>query len=59
LGQRINLQPAPSGIPGKPTILITACDVPPTFNGRTVGSAATPPTAQPVSDEQFWAKETA
>jgi len=53
IGQKVNLQPAPSGIPGKPTIMITAAEVLPTFNGRTVGSAATQPTVQPSSEHPF------
>jgi len=60
VGQRINLQAVPSNFQGKPTILISEAQAQlPTFNGVAVGSAATPPTAQPVSDTQFWAKETA
>jgi len=53
VGQRINLQPAPSGIPGKPTILITAAETAPTFNGQQAGRAATQPTLQPSDDTPF------
>jgi len=53
VGQRINLQPAPSGFADKPTILITAAEVMPTFNGQQVGSAATQPTLQPSNDNPF------